>query len=512
MWFDDHANGANRQEKIERDTRLLEEDLERDPENPRTFFYLGQTHKFAGRFEDAARCYRRRVKLGGWQEEAWYAEWQEAVCRLKLGDEASFERGCLAAYDRRPHRAEPLFSLAHFHREAGRHAVAMLYAEAGMAIPWPEEDVLFIDSFVYRFGLIEEYCLSAAHAPAGARRDRGRRLCDHLAFGRDVPARTRLLARRSIRGFARPAGETLPGLQDAEIDRPGDASLKAQGAALVECGGTLHLLQILAPARPGPRALLPQLVASRLDAEGKAGTPAPIAIPADFPTVTEDGRWDITGLSLFAWGDSPWCVASRRDGKGAWDGAVIARIDGEAARLADWKIVPRNILMKLPSSDWQPFITPGLPGFLAFIDPSVGVNLSQRPPAWQSTPGCAADHLHPASALLPFDGGWVTLLREAAPPGEGGGPLLRLGWLARDLQLRRLARARFRFCVHHPSGATLGFARQPGQERFLISYTTNAGQTRLATIAPQAIAATLRPVADFLLPALWPAPSARGRK
>jgi tetratricopeptide (TPR) repeat protein len=494
IWYLDHANGANRPEKIERDTRLLEEDLERDPENPRTYFYLGQTHKLAGRFADAARCYRRRVKMGGWEEEAWYAQMQEAICRLKLGDEAAFERGCLAAFNRRPHRAEPLFHLAHFHREAGRHEVAMLYAEAGQAIPLPPKDILFIDNFIYRIGLPEEYALAAIHAASPAKRDRGRRICDHLGLSRDVPLRTRGHARRAMRDYAAPAAELLPGAVAVEIVGDGPDGPKARAATLAVCGDRLHLLQTLAPGRPGHAALLPRLAFCALDIAGALATRQAIAIPDDFPTVTAERRWDIAGISLFARDGAPWIVGTMRGASGTWNGSVLARIDTAARRLADWEILPRETL-PVPAADWQPLVMPGPPGFLAGIDPTLGVSLAPRS-VWQGRPGCAADHLHPASQLVPFANGWLLLLREAAPPGEPGGPMLRLGWLAQGLELQRLSLP-FRFS-NHPPGATLGLAQPPGEQRLAASYTTDAGATRLALMPADAVAGALLPLSEIL--------------
>ncbi len=493
VWYLDHANGANRPEKIDRDTRLLEEDLERDPENPRTYFYLGQTHKLAGRFEDAARCYRRRVKMRGWEEEAWYAGLQEAICRLRLGDEAAFERGCLAAYNRRPQRAEPLFHLAQFHRQAGRHEVAMLYAEAGMTMPLPPRDILFIDNFVYEVGLLEEYAMAAAQAAAPSKKHRGRLICEYLALGRDVPPRARDHARRTLRGYVAPATDILPGTIAMEIVGDGPDGPKCRAATLAVCGGALNLLQTLAPGRPGPAALLPRLALSALDVAGAVATRRAIAIPGDFPTVTAEGRWDIAGISLFERNGAPWIVASMRNAGGAWNGSVIARIDLAAARLADWEILPRGTLPA--AADWQPLVMPGEPGFLANIDPTLGFTLAPRS-AWQGHPPCAADHLHPASQVLPFDGGWLLLLREAAPAGEPGGPMLRLGWLAQGLELQRLSHP-FRFS-NHPAGATLGLASPPGDDRLYASYTTDAGTTRLARMPQEAVRKALRPLPDLI--------------
>jgi hypothetical protein len=73
IWYIDHASGSNRVGKFERDARLLEEDLVRDPGNARSVFYLAQSYRDAGDLTRARDTYRQRVGLGGWEEDVWYS-------------------------------------------------------------------------------------------------------------------------------------------------------------------------------------------------------------------------------------------------------------------------------------------------------------------------------------------------------------------------------------------------------------------------------------------------------
>src|SRR5215831_9303448 len=120
--FIDHADGANRPGKIERDIKLLQEALEREI-NPgliqRYHFYLGQSFFEMGNWEKAAEHYKKRVELGGWDEVVWYAKVQYARCQSYLGDESRFVWDMLCAYSLRPSRSEPLYALARFFREKG---------------------------------------------------------------------------------------------------------------------------------------------------------------------------------------------------------------------------------------------------------------------------------------------------------------------------------------------------------------------------------------------------------
>ena len=164
IWYKDHASGSNRVDKFERDIKLLLEALEQEPDNPRHWFYLAQSYRDAGRTAEAAQAYAKRAEMGGWDEEAWNSRLQEARCRRKLGDDAGFLRSALAAFNQRPRRADPLYDLALFYRERGMNDASVLFSEAGLAIKWPEDDILFVEEFIYKAGLQEEYSIAANYA------------------------------------------------------------------------------------------------------------------------------------------------------------------------------------------------------------------------------------------------------------------------------------------------------------------------------------------------------------
>ena len=337
VWYKDHASGSNRVDKFERDIRLLEEGLESEPDNHRYWFYLAQSYRDAGQKAKAAEIYAKRAAMGGWDEEAWYARLQEARCLRDLGDEGGFLRQALAAFNQRPQRAEPLYDLARYYRERGMNDASVLFSEPGLAVQRPEQDILFMEDFVYTTGL------------QGRVFDRGE-LC------------------------ARPGaqGPRLCGVQLAGAEPEGPAAIARAGALepvlLPETRERDHAILHGAPSRIHPAGRLPSVqplggaigqrdraVAARrqfhtvedgtyrtpndapihtrnfllrLDAELAIRSSTEILPPADMPAPAFREVQGFEDARLFAWRDELWCIACVRElTPEGWCDQVLARID-----------------------------------------------------------------------------------------------------------------------------------------------------------------------------------------
>ena len=73
LWFLDHCDGGNRPGKFERDIALLTEGLKAEPMNARYWYYLGQSYRDALRHQEAICAFSKRIEIGGWDEETFYA-------------------------------------------------------------------------------------------------------------------------------------------------------------------------------------------------------------------------------------------------------------------------------------------------------------------------------------------------------------------------------------------------------------------------------------------------------
>lgn len=159
--IEDHADGGCRTDKFERDARLLRGELERDPANTRTVFYLANTERDLGHAEEAIALYERRAAMGGWPEEVYCSLLEAGLLKAeRTGDWPGAMDAFSRAWEARPERLEACYELASRLRVQGRHHTA--HALLGAALDRPEpDDLLFTRSWVYRWGLLFEYSITA---------------------------------------------------------------------------------------------------------------------------------------------------------------------------------------------------------------------------------------------------------------------------------------------------------------------------------------------------------------
>lgn len=157
------ADGARSSDpdKYASDATALELERQRDPKNTRTVFYLAQSYRDAGFYDQAAAMYELRASMGGWDEEVYQSLYEAGRAHETSGHSSGeVVRSYLAAYNARPTRAEPLCALARFYR--GRHmwAPAFLFAQQAKKLPRPA-DRLFVDDSVYDWRARDEFAIAA---------------------------------------------------------------------------------------------------------------------------------------------------------------------------------------------------------------------------------------------------------------------------------------------------------------------------------------------------------------
>lgn len=161
-------------EKYKKDALLCEAEFARSSD-PRPAFYAGRSwHDYAKGLAAGEERTAALTTAAGWlkarsemkadhEEEGWYAALDYARVLEALGEDP--EGAYLAAYNRRPWRCEPLYSLASHLRRKGRpHAALMvagaLFDCANLPDSSRENDRLFVESWANGWGAWDEIALA----------------------------------------------------------------------------------------------------------------------------------------------------------------------------------------------------------------------------------------------------------------------------------------------------------------------------------------------------------------
>lgn len=155
VYIEDVGDGKAKGDKFQRDERLLRHELQEQPDNVRTIFYLANTLKDQGKYEEAIPFYERRATMGGWFAEADYSYIMLTQCYLELHNVAKARMYAeLAAYTRVAQRAEPLYHLVFYFHRHGHYELAWYYCTLALKIPKPEvSQALFILNSIYEYWL-----------------------------------------------------------------------------------------------------------------------------------------------------------------------------------------------------------------------------------------------------------------------------------------------------------------------------------------------------------------------
>jgi tetratricopeptide (TPR) repeat protein len=157
----DIGDGGAKADKFERDIRLLKGGLDTEPRNGRYMFYLANSYRDNGKKDEAIEWYKKRIDVGGWAEEIWNSAYHIGTCYKDLKKDAEAIYWWLEAYNLRPTRAESILQLTKHYRVAGKHTLALNFYKIGKEIPFPKEDVLFIEKDVYEYLFDYEFMVIA---------------------------------------------------------------------------------------------------------------------------------------------------------------------------------------------------------------------------------------------------------------------------------------------------------------------------------------------------------------
>ena len=290
--IDDVGDGGCKANKFERDIRLLQGDLEANPSNERAHFYLANSFRDSGHWDQAIRHYQKRIELGGWDEEVWYSRYSQGKCHREAGHTAEALRVWLEAFEHYPRRIENLYEIIVHYRLAGKNELAARYYDWARTVPKPA-DSLFLHHNVYDYLLDYEFVIVYYYL-----KDKSRYPLRRPAAGGAEPDEARLQPPQRaqqlqvLRPGARPsagppaagaaAGRRRPGAdaQDAPREHPLERSLAGRrppDQRALQQHSAHPGLAVPAAGRPGDH---PQRVPAHLARRRGGALGAPAARPA----------------------------------------------------------------------------------------------------------------------------------------------------------------------------------------------------------------------------------------
>lgn len=139
-------------EKYLNDAKVLLKEVEKNPEDTRSHFYLAQSYRDAEQHEQALEWYLKRAVMGGWSEEicASFCEAGKLMEKLDMSEQAIIQTYLNGHYaDLR--KAEPLLLLSNYYGKRDRHDLAFAYASEASLRDSTEGLLLFIDKDAYNY-------------------------------------------------------------------------------------------------------------------------------------------------------------------------------------------------------------------------------------------------------------------------------------------------------------------------------------------------------------------------
>ena len=157
--------GITPTEKYSRDAETLVAALEDEPDNARYQFYLAQSYFDSQQWEKSREAYKKRVEMGGWNEEVYYSQFRVGMLCGILKDSPEITiHEYMYAFNIRPVRAEPLVEISKIYRAIERPAAAYVFAKQAVELPYPANDILFLSDDVYSYGALDEISATAYYA------------------------------------------------------------------------------------------------------------------------------------------------------------------------------------------------------------------------------------------------------------------------------------------------------------------------------------------------------------
>ena len=166
LFIRDIGDGGCKSDKFERDIRLLLEGIKNEPKNERYYFYLANSYHDSGRFGEAINVYKKRIELGGWDQEVWYSYYRIGLCYKKMDKISDAFYYWMEGYQYYPNRLEGLCEMLQHYRIHSKHQLGnTIYKMCKEVLDKNinRDNYLFLHNDIYTYSIHYEYSIIALY-------------------------------------------------------------------------------------------------------------------------------------------------------------------------------------------------------------------------------------------------------------------------------------------------------------------------------------------------------------
>lgn len=154
--INDIGNGGSKDDKYTRDIKLLKTALINEPKNVRYIFYLANSYRDVGQYEDAITYYKKRIHEGGWCQEIWQSYYNIGICYKNLDNMSEAINSWLEGFQYLPRRLEGIYQIIYYYRNQRKYLLAFQFykmAQTYRNAILNEDDELFLIKDIYKYKL-----------------------------------------------------------------------------------------------------------------------------------------------------------------------------------------------------------------------------------------------------------------------------------------------------------------------------------------------------------------------
>ena len=166
LFIKDVGDGGAKNDKYERDIRLLLEGIQEEPSNVRYYFYLANSYHDSGKFDEAIPFYKKRIEFGGWIEEVWYSYYRIGLCYKNMGKMGDAISTWMEGYNHYPERLEGLYEIIQHYRIISKHKLCNIFYKLSQDVlnkNLNRDNYLFLNNDVYLSKIYYEYTIFSAY-------------------------------------------------------------------------------------------------------------------------------------------------------------------------------------------------------------------------------------------------------------------------------------------------------------------------------------------------------------